>query len=260
MQFHDCFVKGCDASILLSGSDSERTAFPNSGVRGFDVIDEAKAAVEAVCPGVVSCADIIVMATRDAVSFSGGGTYNVQTGRRDGLVSLASNVDLPPPFISVSDSIAAFAAKGLNVTDMVYLLGGHTVGVAHCSSFQDRLYNFNQTGGPDPTMNSVLLTTLRLRCPLNSSVNNTVNLDQGLLSSTVVDKSFYQQILLNKGILQIDQQLALDPLTKPRVTSVSTSMDFQTRFGEAMVKMGGIQVLTGTDGEIRSSCQVRNSN
>ncbi|KAL1808554.1 hypothetical protein ACET3Z_025544 [Daucus carota] len=255
MQFHDCFVKGCDASILLSGSDSERTAFPNSGVRGFDVIDEAKAAVEAVCPGVVSCADIIVMATRDAVSFSGGGTYNVQTGRRDGLVSLASNVDLPPPFISVSDSIASFAAKGLNVTDMVYLLGGHTVGVAHCSSFQHRLYNFNQTGGPDPTMNSVLLTTLRLRCPLNSSVNNTVNLDQGLLSSTVVDKSFYQQILLNKGILQIDQQLALDPLTKPRVTSASTSMDFQTRFGEAMVKMGGIEVLTGTDGEIRSSCQ-----
>ena len=59
----------CDASILLSGSDSERTAFPNSGVRGFDVIDEAKAAVEAVCPGVVSCADIIVMATRDAVQF-----------------------------------------------------------------------------------------------------------------------------------------------------------------------------------------------
>ena len=54
---------------------------------------------------------------------SDGGTYNVQTGRRDGLVSLASNVDLPPPFISVSDSIAAFAAKGLNVTDMVYLLG-----------------------------------------------------------------------------------------------------------------------------------------
>lgn len=54
---------------------------------------------------------------------SGGGTYNVQTGQRDGLVSLASNVDLPPPFIPVSDSIAAFAAKGLNVTGMVYLLG-----------------------------------------------------------------------------------------------------------------------------------------
>lgn len=62
-------LQGCDASILLNGSDSEQTAFPNSGVRGFDVIDDAKAAVEAVCPGIVSCADIIVMATRDAVSF-----------------------------------------------------------------------------------------------------------------------------------------------------------------------------------------------
>ncbi|KAJ0616651.1 putative peroxidase [Helianthus annuus] len=89
MQFHDCFVNGCDASILLDGPNSEKTAPPNLSVRGFDVIDAAKAAVESVCPGVVSCADIIVMATRDVISFSGGGRYSVQTGRRDGLVSLA---------------------------------------------------------------------------------------------------------------------------------------------------------------------------
>lgn len=69
------YLQGCDASILLDGSDSEQTAFPNSGIRGFDVIDDAKAAVEAVCPGVVSCADIIVMATRDAVSFVSNFSY-----------------------------------------------------------------------------------------------------------------------------------------------------------------------------------------
>lgn len=54
---------------------------------------------------------------------SGGGRYNVQTGRRDGLISLAANVDLPAPSISVPDSVAAFARKGLNMTDMVHLLG-----------------------------------------------------------------------------------------------------------------------------------------
>ena len=63
-----CDIQGCDASLLLDGEDSEKTAFPSLTVRGYDVIDEAKGAVEAVCPGVVSCADIVVLATRDSVS------------------------------------------------------------------------------------------------------------------------------------------------------------------------------------------------
>lgn len=51
----------------------------------------------------------------------------MQTGRRDGMESLASNVDLPSPTISVVDSITAFAKKGLNTVDMVYLLGKHAL-------------------------------------------------------------------------------------------------------------------------------------
>ena len=54
---------------------------------------------------------------------SKGGWYSVQTGRRDGLVSLAKNVNLPGPSVSVENSTAIFNSKGISTEDMVYLLG-----------------------------------------------------------------------------------------------------------------------------------------
>ncbi|XP_073035618.1 peroxidase 60-like [Primulina eburnea] len=259
LQFHDCFIHGCDASILLDGPESEKTSSSNRMIRGYDLIEAAKSSVEAVCPGVVSCADIIVMATRDAVSLGGGGRYTVQTGRRDGTVSFATDVNMPASSISVSDSIKVFGEKGLSPTDMVYLLGGHTIGVARCSTFQDRLYNFQNTGEPDPTMDSTLRDTLLARCPQDSdSDENTVDLDQNASSSSTVDNSYYQQILSNRGILQIDQELALDQWTRPTVDAIAQGLDFTTGFGQAMIKLGAVQVLTGEQGEIRRFCNRNN--
>lgn len=60
--------QGCDGSILIDdGPDPEKGAFSHQGVRGFDVIERAKAQLEESCPGVVSCADIVALAARDAI-------------------------------------------------------------------------------------------------------------------------------------------------------------------------------------------------
>lgn len=72
IHFFGPFLQGCDASVLLNSTASntaERDAFPNSSLEGFDVIDDIKQLVEKACPGVVSCADILALATRDSISF-----------------------------------------------------------------------------------------------------------------------------------------------------------------------------------------------
>jgi peroxidase len=64
-------VQGCDGSILLDNTDtieSEKEAAPNNNsARGFDVVDDMKAAVENACPGIVSCADILAIAAEESV-------------------------------------------------------------------------------------------------------------------------------------------------------------------------------------------------
>ncbi|CAL5435553.1 unnamed protein product [Camellia sinensis] len=108
MHFHDCFVKLIDST---QARQSEKDAFPNQSVRGFDLIDEAKSNLEAICPGTVSCADIITLATRDSVALAGGPNYTVPTGRRDGLVSDPNLVNLPGPSLFVSQALQFFTAK-----------------------------------------------------------------------------------------------------------------------------------------------------
>lgn len=68
--FFSTLLKGCDASVLLNSkgnNKAEKDGPPNVSLHAFYVINEAKKAVEASCPGVVSCADILALAARDAV-------------------------------------------------------------------------------------------------------------------------------------------------------------------------------------------------
>lgn len=226
-------------------------------VREFELIDQIKSQLELACSQTVSCADVITLATRDAIALAGGPQYNVPTGRRDGLVSQASEVNLPGPTFMVAQARQTFGARGLTLNDMVVLLGGHSVGVAHCSFFQDRLSNFQGTGTPDPTMDQNLVTTLTGTCGSNPNVDPTAFLDQN--TSFVLDNRYYNQILSKKGLLQIDQELALDKSSSKMVSNLAADNAlFGQSFAKAMIKMGNIQVLEGNAGEIRKNCRVVN--
>jgi len=64
-------MQGCDASVLIkptqANNQTEKTATPNVTLRGFEIIDAIKKELEKKCPDIVSCADIIALAARDAV-------------------------------------------------------------------------------------------------------------------------------------------------------------------------------------------------
>ncbi|GAA0148268.1 peroxidase [Lithospermum erythrorhizon] len=264
MHFHDCFVNGCDGSILIDGPNSEKTSVANSLLRGFEVIDDAKTQIEAICPGVVSCADILALAARDSVVLTGGLGWSVPTGRRDGLVSLASDTftNLPAFTDSVAAQIELFESKNLNIQDLVTLVGGHTIGTAACRLFSYRLQNFTADGGADPSINPTFLTQLRALCPPGGDGARRVALDDR--SEGRFDTSFFANLRDGRGVLESDQVLWGDASTRTVVQrflglSGLLGLTFSVEFGKSMVKMSNIGVKTGTAGEIRSVCNAINN-
>ncbi|KAB2042584.1 hypothetical protein ES319_D02G225500v1 [Gossypium barbadense] len=248
MHFHDWF----------------KTAPPNLGVRGYEVIDDAKAQVEATCPGVVSCADILALAARALISFAAKGQkWDVPTGRRDGKVSLASDADNLPAFTdSIEELKRKFSAFGLNARDLVTLVGAHTIGTTACEFFSYRLFNFSATSnGADPSINPDFVSQLRTLCPSNGDGTRRVALDTDSVDS--FDASFFHNLRKGRGILASDQMLWTDGCTRSIVESYLgvrglPSLKFNVQFGKSMVKMSNIEVKKGTNGEIRKICSAIN--
>ncbi|XP_020221818.1 peroxidase 5 [Cajanus cajan] len=264
MHFHDCFIRGCDASVLLDSTPSntaEKDSPANKpSLRGYEVIDNAKAKLEAVCPGVVSCADIVAFAARDSVELAEGVGYDVPAGRRDGRISLASDTrtELPPPTFNVNQLTQLFAKKGLTQDEMVTLSGAHTIGRSHCTAFSSRLYNFSSTSSQDPSLEPSYAARLKRQCPQGSTNPNlVVSMDPS--SPAIADVGYYLNILTNRGLFTSDQTLLSNAETASQVNQYArNSYLWANKFADAMVKMGQISVLTGNAGEIRTNCRVVN--
>ncbi|KAM3259694.1 hypothetical protein ACQJBY_051151 [Aegilops geniculata] len=249
--FHDCFVRGCDASVLLTttnskNSDTEREGPPNkNSLRGFEVIDAAKAAIEAACPSRVSCADIVAFAARDASYFLSNRRINVPMpgGRYDGRESFANETDqLPGPFSNVTELQASFAAKGLTSDEMVTLSGAHTIGRARCLFFSSRFSEM------DPAF------AAKLRAQCNGNDNTNVNQDQ--VTPDVLDKQYYRNVIDRKVLFTSDAVLNSTGTMTQVTENANRAGAWERKFERAMENMGKIGIKTRGDqgAEIRKVC------
>jgi peroxidase len=240
-----------DASVLLDktatgNNDTEKTGPPNqNSLRGFEVIDAAKKAVEDACPGVVSCADILAFAARDASKILSNGKidYEVPAGRYDGRESFADETDqLPGPGSTVQQLKDSFAAQGLSLTDMVTLSGAHTIGVARCMFFTSRLSSM------DPGYAKNLNDTCNAGGP-------STRVNQDYKTPVDLDNQYYKNI--DKFVLFASDAALRSNETIAQVTAnAGDYSNWEKDFGEAMVKMGKIGVITtpGYGAEIRKVC------
>ncbi|XP_020256677.1 peroxidase 7 isoform X3 [Asparagus officinalis] len=256
LHFHDCAIRGCDASVLLNHKGSERWAKASETLRGFQVIDDIKAELEKKCPKTVSCADILTAVARDATVKIGGPFWENAYGRKDGLVSLAKEAELVPMgHENVTHLIEFFQSRGLSLLDLVVLSGAHTIGRSQCGIIQERLYNFKGTGKADPSIDSKYLNFLKRKCRRASEY---VEFDP--TTPTKFDSMYYTNLQKKMGLLSTDQLLYSDSRTKPIVSALAWQpMLFYQQFAVSMVNLANAQVLTGDDeGEIRTNCNFVN--
>ncbi|KAK9097398.1 hypothetical protein Sjap_022895 [Stephania japonica] len=265
LYFHDCLVRGCDASVLLaSPTNAAEKDHPDDitlAGDGFDTVIKAKAAVDRdpKCRNKVSCADILALATRDVIELTGGPSFPVELGRLDGRISTKASVQrqLPHPEFSLDQLNSMFASQGLTQTDMIALSGAHTIGFSHCNRFSKRIYKFSKTHQIDPTLNPTYATQLRQMCPINVDPTIAINMDP--TTPRTFDNAYYKNLQKGMGLFSSDQILFTDLRSKNVVNLfAANNTAFQQAFVTAITKLGRVGVKTGKQGEIRRDCTAVN--
>ncbi|XP_026397844.1 peroxidase P7-like [Papaver somniferum] len=254
--FHDCFVNGCDASILLDDTTTftgEKNAGPNAGTtRGYEVVDTIKSQVEASCSGVVSCADILALATRDGVVLVD--KWIVPLGRRDARTASqsAANSQLPGPSSTLAQLITSFSNKGFSAAEMTVLSGSHTIGQAGCASFRNHIYN-------QANIDPAFATTRRANCPSTSGSGDRNLAPLDVQTPIRFENAYFQNLVAQRGLLNSDQVLFNNGSQDALVRTYSqNNARFLADFVVAMVKMGNISPASSTVTEIRRNCRRTN--
>ncbi|KAF8769038.1 hypothetical protein HU200_006995 [Digitaria exilis] len=236
----------------MKKSSPPRPASPvhSSGSISTTASSEVKAKLEAACPNTVSCADVLAIMARDAVVLAKGPTWPVPLGRRDGKVcprpSQTSRCSprSSPPTASTSRTSPSSS-------------GAHTLGTAHCPSYASRLYDFSGAHSADPSLDSEYADRLRTRCKSVGDTATLSEMDPG--SYRTFDTSYYRNVAKRRGLFQSDAALLTDVNTREYVQRIATGKFddvFFKDFGESMVKMGNVGVITGAEGEIRKKCYI----
>ncbi|PUZ65893.1 hypothetical protein GQ55_3G261900 [Panicum hallii var. hallii] len=239
LHFHDCFVNGCDGSLLLDDDlpaiqTEKNVVANNNSARGFPVVDDIKAALENACPGIVSCADILALAAEISVELAGGPRWGVLLGRRDGTTTnVESANNLPSPFDPLNVLQEKFRNVNLDDTDLVALQGAHTFGKVQCQFTRENC----TAGQPEGALE---------------------NLDEA--TPNLFDNKYYGNLLEGRAQLPSDQVMLSGPAAAATTAPIvhrfaGNQQDFFRNFAASMIKMGNISPLTGSDGEIRRNCR-----
>jgi peroxidase len=228
----------------------------NASLTGYTVIDEIKSALERECPATVSCADVIALASRDAVALLGGPTWNMPLGRKDSRVAADkafTTRHLPSANDNLGELIKMFGELGLDARDMTALSGAHTVGMANCEHYKGRIY------GSEYSSNPSFLEARRQMCPPQGSSGDASKAPFDTQTPRRFDNAYYRDLIAHQGLLNSDQALysggGVDKLVERYGADGAA---FGRDFATAMVKMGNIPPPNGMPTEVRLQCSKAN--
>lgn len=129
---------------------------------------------------------------------------------------------------------------------MVALSGAHTIGLARCKVFRQRLYT-------DANIDRSFARSLQAGCPRVGGDDNLSHIDAA--TPFTFDNAYYRNLAIKKGLFHSDQELVAGGRTSAKVLQYGADpLVFLTDFAAAMVKMGELGPLTGTQGQIRGVC------